>query len=279
MALDYYLLASKYPQLLLPIEKNEKDTPEYKDAVLRGRPVSYEPCFIGSPEDRLETADTPVGQVEILYLANREDFVHALQALAYRCEPVEIPASVGASTIRGLINWQKIRNHQAMYLASGGENWSEEFNIFTSEKKNYQDTIILLSSGFYSAVPASIVGLSEKEWREKSYIIRKYHELSHFVCRTLWPKDIVPIRDEVIADLIGLVSAFGKYDPTLAKRFLGIENGCYCEGGRLSHYVDTSHIEEAVKSASEQIERLASLMDEIDENDVFNLLMIIIREN
>ena len=279
MALDYYLLASKYPQLLLPIEKNEKDTPEYKNAVLRGKPVSNEPCFISSPEDRLETVETPVGEVEILYLANREDFEHALRALAYRCEPVEIPASVGASTIRGLINWQKIRIHQAMYLASGGENWSEEFKIFTSEKKNYQDTIILLSSGFYSAVPASIVGLSEKEWREKSYIIRKYHELSHFVCRTLWPKDIVPIRDEVIADLIGLVSAFGKYDPTLAKRFLGIENGCYCEGGRLSHYVDTSHIEEAVKSASEQIERLASLVDEIDENDVFNLLMIIIREN
>lgn len=268
-----------YPQLAMSIEQGIKDTPEYKNAVLRGKPVSNEPCFISSPEDRLETVETPVGEVEILYLANREDFEHALRALAYRCEPVEIPASVGASTIRGLINWQKIRIHQAMYLASGGENWSEEFRIFTSEKKNYQDTIILLSSGFYSAVPASIVGLSEKEWREKSYIIRKYHELSHFVCRTLWPKDIVPIRDEVIADLIGLVSAFGKYDPTLAKRFLGIENGCYCEGGRLSHYVDTSHIEEAVKSASEQIERLASLVDEIDENDVFNLLMIIIREN
>lgn len=268
-----------FPQLLLPIKKDEKDTPEYKDAVLRGKPVFYEPCFFCSPEDRLEIADTPVGQVEILYLANREDFEHALQALAYRCEPVEIPPSVGANTIRGLINWQKILDHKLMYLASGGENWSEEFKVFTAEKKNYLDTIILLSGGFYSAVPASTVGLSEKEWRDKSFVIRKYHELTHFVCRTLWPKDIVPIRDEIIADLIGLVAAFGEYDPTLAKRFLGIENGYYCEGGRLSHYIDSSGLEEATRNASNQIDRLASLMDGIHEEDVFKLLMLITREN
>ncbi len=215
-------LINRFPQLALPIQHGQKNTPEYKKAVLRGEPLCREPDFICSPKDKLETVETPVGKAEILFFAHREDFEHALRALAYRCEPVEIPASVGASTIRGLIDWEKIRAHKTEYLAEGGKNWSEEFKHFTADKTNYLDTIILLSKGNYSAVPARFVGLAEYEWDEKSLIIRKYHELTHFVCRTLCPHDIEPIRDEVIADLIGLVAAFDHYDPLLAKRFLGI---------------------------------------------------------
>lgn len=271
-------LILRYPQLVLPITMDEKNTPEYKKAVLRGEPVCREANFICSPEDKLETVETTVGKVEILYLAHREDFEHALRALAYRCEPVEIPASVGASTIRGLINWEKIRVHKTEYFDKGGSNWSEEFKHFTAKKSNYLDTIILLSKGNYSAVPAHCVGLTEYEWDEKSLIIRKYHELTHFVCRTLYPKNIEPIRDEVIADLIGLVAAFDLYDPLLAKRFLGIESGAFQEGGRLSHYTDGGNLEAAAKKAGELIDQLAERVNRIENRSIFDLLKLIIQE-
>lgn len=271
-------LSKKYHQLVLPIAVNEMNTPEYKKAVLRGEPVCGEANFICSPDDKLETVETPVGKVEILYLAHREDFEHALRALAYRCEPVEIPASVGASTIRGLINWEKIRAHKIGYLAKGGKNWREEFKRFTAEKSNYLDTIILLSKGDYSAVPACFAGLTEYEWDEKSLIIRKYHELTHFVCRTLYPKNIEPIRDEVIADLIGLAAAFDHYDPLLAKRFLGIEGAEFHRGGRLMHYTKNDNLSVAMKSAKNLIEDLASKRFDYNSHDIFDLMLAIIHE-
>ena len=271
-------LAARYPQLLLAIEEHAKDTPEYKDVVLRGKPVFGEPDFLGSPEDELSTVDTPVGRVDVLTLGNRADFEHALRALAYRCEPVEIPASVGASTIRGLINWQKIREHRESFLAAGGTDWGEEFKHFTADKKNYLDSIILLSSGFYSALPPSAAGLPEGEWREKSHVIRKYHEITHFVCRSLCPRDIEAIRDEVIADCIGLTAAFGCYDAALAKRFLGIEEGVFRSGGRLSHYAEPETLPEAAAAASALIEKLASRESGARGQDIFDTLLALIHE-
>lgn len=263
---------------MLPILKNEKSTPEYKDAVLRGKPVFREPAFIGSPEDSLTTADTPVGPVDVLYLAVREDFEHALRALAYRCEPVEIPASVGANTVSGLINWEKINAHKRSYLLSGGTDWSSEFKRFTADKKNYLDTLIILSGGNYSALPAAAVHLTEQGWREKSLTIRKYHELTHFVCRSLYPGNIEPIRDEVIADMMGLVAAFGYYDPTLARQFLGIEGGQFRSGGRLSHYVVGEGLSDAVTAATNLIEKLASEHICIEGRAIFDLMLDIVHE-
>lgn len=271
-------LCCRFPQLALPIQQGQKNTPEYRSTVLRGEPACREPDFMGSPEDTLETVETPAGKAEILYLARREDFEHALRALAYRCEPVEIPAAVGASTVRGLINWEKIRAHKAEYLACGKTDWNKEFKRFTAEKSNYLDTILLLSKGDYSAVPADSVGLSQEDWTEKSRIIRKYHELTHFVCRTLYPHNVEAIRDEVIADRIGLTAAFGRYDARLARRFLGIEDGVFREGGRLSHYAGAENLETAVREANALIDRLAEHAGQNDKSTVFDLLTILIQE-
>ncbi len=273
---DIIKLSHRYPQILLPIEQNIKDTPEYKDAVLRGKAVSREPAFIGSPEDLLSSVTTPVGTVDVLYLANREDFEHALRALAYRCEPVSIPASVGASTVRGLINWQKIKAHKYDYILSGGTDWSEELKRFTSNRKNYLDTVIILSSGNYSALPACAVGLPESVWREKSFVIRKYHELTHFVCRTLYPENIEPVRDEVIADMIGMTAAFGHYDPKLAKQFLGIDGNQFRSGGRLAHYVENGRLSNAMSNATDLIERFASQNTGFSTPNIFDLMLTII---
>ena len=270
------VLAGRYPQLCLPIVQNARQTPAYRDSVLCGEPVNKKPAFHFSEEDRLSCEQTPVGEVEVLYLALREDFIHAYRALACRCEPAEIPDSVGAVTVSGLINWEKIHRHEAEYLAAGGKDWSTEFQDFTSVKSNYLDTIILLSSGNYSDVPAAKVGLSEQDWKEKSYIIRKFHELTHFVCRRQYPGDLDAIRDEVVADMIGLIKAFGEYDTGLAAAFLGIEGESYRKGGRLEYYAGND-LDGAIRQARREIDKYAALVRGQDTEDVFSLLFRVFR--
>ena len=241
-------LSKRYPQLLLPIDASTPSSEEYKSAVLRGNPLHREPDFSLSDDDWLRIFETPAGKVEVLFLSERSDFEHALRALAYRCAPREIPSSVGASTLIGLSNWEKIHTHKRQYLLSGGTDWSAEFRRFTAEKSNYQDIIILLSNGPYSAVPGSQLGLPEDQWLEKSLTIRCYHELTHFVCRKLYPDDIEAIRDEVLADLMGVLAAFGRIDVDLVRLFLGIGN-YQRDNGRLSYYASPDKMAEAIETA------------------------------
>ena len=273
---DIKRLSRRYPQLLLPIQAGARQTEKYKDAVLGGQIPDTAPDFACPKDIALSSYDTPAGRAEILYLGDRGDFVHAYRALGYRCEPAEIPDSVGAAAIRGLINWEKIHNHRDAYLAAGGEDWSGEFNRFTSDKKNYLDSLILLSGGDYSNVPAEEVGLDAAAWREKSLTIRKYHELTHFVCRGLCPDDIDALRDEVIADAIGLVAAFGRYDTRLARRFLGTEGGVFHAGGRLSHYVKEDELDAAVARVNAMIDETAAKIEKAlpeTGGDLFALLL------
>ena len=57
------------------------------------------------------------------------------------------------------------------------------------------------------------------------------------ICRRLYPEDIDSIRDELIADAVGLYAAIGRFDPETEKLFLGIKDGHYV-GGRLGNYTD-----------------------------------------
>lgn len=273
---DIQKLARRYPQLLLPIREGERQTEEYRTAVLGGEFTVTEADFLCPEEISLSAEDTPAGRAEILYLGKRQDFLHAYRALGYRCEPAEIPDSVGAGTVCGLINWEKIHRHRDEYLAAGGQDWDGEFNRFTAEKKNYRDSVILLSGGWYSNLSPEAVGLSGDEWRDRSLLIRKYHELTHFVCRGLYPQDIDALRDEVVADAIGLTAAFGRYDTALAARFLGVEGGGFREGGRLSHYVKPEELPQAAERARALIADYAARIEGAGpEKDIFALLLTI----
>lgn len=242
-------LARRYPQLLFPVAAGMSETEAYKNTVLRGIIPEAEPIIPGRAEDTFQQVDTPVGSVGIWTLAKREAFVLAVQALAYRCEPKPVPDAVGAQYIGGLINWEKIRARKAQYLLDGGQDWSREFRRFTADKGNYTDSLILLSTGFYSNIPPEEVGLSPQEWKQKSMVIRKYHELTHFVYRKAYPGDIDVIRDEVLADCVGIQAAFGSCNRELAERFLGIRDGQALPEARIRHYVSESALPAAIHRA------------------------------
>lgn len=235
------MLSRRYPQLTLPISDDTRSSDRYRNVVLCGEPSESEPEFSFSEGDRLETVDTPAGQVEVLSLCERADFEHCFRALAYRCENREIPPTTGASIISGLINWEKIHRHLEEYMAAGGDDLDGEFERFTSDRANYRDTIIILSRGFYSALLPEEAGFPEEEWLELSYTIRKYHELAHFVSQRLYPENKDAVRDEVLADMNGIVAALGYFDAELEGRMLGIRNGKYTRG-RLENYVKAEEL-------------------------------------
>lgn len=248
-----YKLAKRYPQLLMPIKKGIRESEEYKDIVLRGKESPYKLEFSFNPNDKFETFKTEVGEIEILSLRDRDDFIHAYRALGNRCEPVEVPDSTGATAIFGLNNWEKVR----------------------ANNDNYKDSLILLSSGNYSNVTKDDVfeatsgklSLNEEEWTNKSIEIRKYHEITHFIMRKKYPDNIVPVRDELIADIAGLIGAFNFFDKRLLKLFLGIdENGNYRKGGRLENYEggEVSNIPSIIKQI-DKFEVLAKEYDNVDD--------------
>lgn len=256
-------LSLRYPQLLLHVRSGMKDTEEYKDAVLRGKKIEGRPDFSMNENDSLTSFVTPAGEVDVLFLFDRADFEHAVRSLANRCEPVSVPASMGASSISGLINWEKLRPHM---------DDEEEFKRFTSDKKNYLDSLIILSSGEYSAVPADRMMFGREEWLEKSVTIRKYHELAHFYSRRRYPENKEAIRDEIVADMIGIIAAFGRYDTSAARIFLGIEGDSYREGGRLQNYVEDGDGAAMMARAEWIIDALAASVCQKDDRGVFGIL-------
>lgn len=261
-------LAQIYPQLyLVPGEPGAEEA--YKEIVLGGEQAESDSLshFIMNDADCLELVDTPAGSVRVVTLHERRDFEMFLWIMANKCVPYDVPATQGASTLLGLINWQKIREHQIEWILeqkAQGESdpdWGEEFDRFTADRKNFTDILIVLSTGPYSNVSASAVGMSETEWLEKSYIIRKYHECTHFFCRTKYPEQISPVWDEIVADAAGIIAALGRYDAEIEETFFGIQEGHY-SGGRLENYVeDKEGLDELAGRVHEAIGRISELYE------------------
>jgi len=264
----------RYPQLTLPIADGMSASDAYRDIVRKGKfPGEYPNYFYGTDEDRILYIDTPAGKAEVLYLADRRDFRRFLQSIVYRCEPTEIPASTGAMHISGITNWCKIHAHKEEYLKTGNFDWSREFRRFTAEPANFKDTLLIVSKGEYSALPHTEAGFSKDEWIEASLTIRIYHELTHFVCRKLYPEQKDVIWDEIAADCIGICKALGHYDTLLAKKLLGVEGDSYRPGGRLENYVEEDvPTEGCCRDVKVQIMALGEAADACEAADIWELL-------
>ena len=252
-------LAERWPQLyLLPTEEGN---PHYRSVVLAGEdaPVHSLSHFQRSDDDIVTMEETPAGEVMAVTLSKRCDFEMLLQILAYKCTTTVIPATQGASILDGLINFHKIRDHEASFRKEEAEkgnldpDWDSEFKRFTSDRRNYTEALIILSKGPYSAFPYTKTPWSEAQWLDYSQIIRKYHECTHFICRRLYREWIDALWDELAADAVGICAALHTYDQKLAEQFLGIENSTYI-GGRLENYMsEAERTPEALNQAAAEI--------------------------
>ena len=263
-------LAEEYPQLYLNPDMAGQEL--YRRVVLKGEDPGTKDLshYRGDEADRLETVDTPVGKVQVVTLGNRHDFELVMRGMmAAKDGPfARIPDSEGAAVVTAF-NWRRIHKHLHAYPVS---EQSAEFQVFTSVKENYLDMVVFLSRGPYSNVTASAVGYSEDEWLSLSDTIRRYHELTHVICRRKYPDGTDPVRDELVADAVGLYAAYGLFDPEMEKKFLGISGETYT-GGRLEIYTEDA------KGITPQVCRMLSGMKQlIDRHPVaepFDLVPIL----
>lgn len=233
-------------QLRFPVREGISRTEDYRAATARGVSPDELPDATGlqlqQPEEiRLLLHATVAGTMPVLIIPNRQDFVALVQALGMRNEPRLVPPSMGATTVGGLVNWDRVgalrRDWERAHPFAGPDGWAEELSRIQPQRALYQDRLILLSTGSYSDVAAADVELPEEEWLRLSLTIRLEHECTHYATRRIFGSMRNNAFDEIIADYVGIVSAAGHYRPDWLLRFMGLESWpTYRSGGRLQNY-------------------------------------------
>ena len=109
-------------------------------------------------------------------------------------------------------------------------------NAFTipAKIKGEPHRIILLNRAPYSNVPAEKLSLTEEDWLEKSHAIRLRHESAHYETLRLFGGMKNHALDEILADALGQIAAFGNFDADRQRIFFGLD-GDKCTG-RLQFY-------------------------------------------
>jgi anti-sigma regulatory factor (Ser/Thr protein kinase) len=237
-------LERRFPQLRFPIREGISGSDSYRRATRKGISPDDDPEACGltlkHPESiRLEIYETFVGRVPILTAEDRADFEALVRAFSARNEPVAVPRSMGACIVTGLNNWDRIRTYRARWEASHPRgDWQAEFSRLIPRKELYEDRLIILSQGPYSGVAASRAGFARQRWLDLSLQIRREHECTHYFTFRICGKIRNNLSDEIIADYVGLVRAFGRYPDELALLLFGLEDyPRYRQGARLQNYL------------------------------------------
>ncbi len=256
-------LRRRFVQLRFPIAQGMSQEDAYRRATLRGlfeAADDFAPGLtLSAPRElKLTLEATIAGHIPVIVTGPREDFVALVRAMTERNEPATVPPSMGACIVSGLNNWDRVARHRAQWEAELSdaerpdsaealeELWKAEFRLLATQKALYQDRCIILSRGPYSAVAAQDAGLSEAEWLERSLVIRREHECTHYFTYRVFGAMRNNLLDELIADFVGIVRAFGTYRAELALCCLGLENpDRYRPGGRLENYRGTPRLSDA----------------------------------
>jgi hypothetical protein len=266
-------LRRKLVQLRFPIAAGISETHAYRAATRRGEsaavPRDGGVSFERPDELSIFIHPTATGRIPVIFAGSRTDFVSLVRALVHRNEPAHVPSSMGACIVGGYNNWDRIAALRAAWREERGSDaaesaWGEELRRIAPLTECYQDRFILLSSGPYSAVPATAMGLEMSAWMSSSLTIRLEHECAHYVTRRMLGSMRNSIMDEIIADYVGIVAATGRYRADWFLRFMGLERfPLHRRGGRLGNYRGDPPLSEGafrvlgslVVAAAEQLER------------------------
>ena len=249
-------------QLRFPIRAGISDEPGYRAVTLKGDPPpAHGGLELTDPDGlTLDLHRSVAGTIPVLGVEQRSDFVSLVRALTARNEPVPVPDAMGACLINGLNNWDRIRRRKRRWEASGpgdrdAATWTDEFRRLIARPKLYKDRIIVLSTGPYSGVSAEHAGVSDDQWRQRSFGIRLEHECTHMLTLQVFGALRHDVLEELVADWVGMVGSGFGYRIDLARRFLGLEDfPVYRSGGRLEVYRGEPPVSDA---AFEVLQRLA----------------------
>lgn len=237
------VLARHLPQLAFPIAAGISQTDDYRAATLRGQPVAALASATGLTLEapaglRLVLHKTAAGTVPVLLPRGRADFETLVRALSARNEPVSLLASMGACTVKGYNDWERLRAYQCGWMAEHpDDDWSDELTRVQQRREVYQDRFLILSDGAYSGIPADESGFDEEHWRRVSADIRVRHECTHYLTLRLFGSARNRPHDELVCDFVGFSRALGRFLAALFLRGMGLDAlPRFRDGGRLQHY-------------------------------------------
>jgi hypothetical protein len=266
-------LRERLVQLRFPVRKGISSEAPYRDATLRGRaPVMAETGLeLECPETlELRIHSSLGGRIPVVIPDSRHDFESLVQALTARNEPVPVPPSMGACLVNGLNNWDRIASLRRRWEATPQAHrefstWAEQFRSIVPQTHLYKDRIIILSRGAYSDVAAHTVGVEEHEWLEQSLAIRLEHECIHALTLRVFGSLRHDLLEELVADWAALIRVRGRYEPQLARLFLGLEGeSSFRSGGRLEVYRGSPPMSDAAFELMQRIARhLIHVLDDL----------------
>lgn len=226
------LLREMFVELCFPVGDGQSENPELLSALKHGILPQIPNMWVPTKPDgiRVYLHPTMAGRLPVIECESDSDFVYLQRSLVYRCEPRHVPDSRGATIIKNYNNWARVNMHRNSIIGD-----------IPKDPALYRDYIALLSHRYYSGVAPETLGLESTGWRQKSFILRREHEVAHYMTQRFYHSAKNEIHDEIIADFMGLTAVFGDYDPVKFLTFLGLENyPKYRMGGRLEIYLTTN---------------------------------------
>lgn len=155
---------------------------------------------------RIFLKETLGGHLPVITTGNHEDFRRVEAMLNGRDVLADVPITVNAFTLPARAD--NISGHR----------------------------VILLGQAPYSNVTAQQLGLEEELWMERSFRLRLAHECVHYETLRLFGDMQNHALDEIVADAIGQIAAFGNFSAERQRLFFGLEKGTGRCTGRLSFY-------------------------------------------
>ena len=271
-------LQKRLVQLHFPIEPGISSSDPYRAATLKGKPIEEIPEATGlqlkTPKSlRLILHPTQAGEIPLIVVPQRKDFVTLLCALVGKNEPLDIPDYLGAMMVSGLNNWDRIESLKHEWEKENpvdftGLLWAAEFQRIIKKKELYQDRFIILSAIPYSGVSADEMELPEDEWLKLSLIIRQEHECTHYFTKRVLGSMQNRLMDELMADYIGIRAALGYFRADWFLRFMGLEKFSeYLPGSRIEHYCNDANLSPGAFKGLQAITiKAAQNLEQIDKN-------------
>ena len=251
-----YELPVDLPQLPLP---DESFVSRWQD--VRGREV---PDFL-TDELKLSAYDFVWRELERLSISFAHTMGGTLPVLATGCH----------------------EDFRAMEAVLNGREQNRELpltvNAFAIEARAepiHRHRLLLLNRAPYSNIPAEALGLSAGDWLARSQRLRLRHECAHYETLRLLGGMRNHALDEILADALGQIDAFGDFDADRQRLFFGLEKGRDTCTGRLSYYCQKVTLRERPKvyeSVNEVLDEVAGeiktmLARKVDDGEILTSL-------